>query len=86
MPKVLRSAGDEVPRCEKCEWEFVAVYIKGKCVMLSKCKVCREFGQAYCLTPEPLVGSTVIHQNEVPADIKEYLETLIERIENYPSC
>jgi len=85
MPKVLRNADDEVPKCGKCEFEFVAVYIKSKCVMLSRCKACREFGQGYCLIRELFVGSTVIHPDEVPADIKEYIENLIERIENYPS-
>ncbi|MEK7566840.1 MAG: hypothetical protein AAB527_01770 [Patescibacteria group bacterium] len=86
MPKVLRSTDDEVPKCEKCKWQFVAVYIKGQCVMISKCKVCGEFGQTYTLVPEPFFGSAVIQPEKLPSDFKEYLETVIGAIKDYPVC
>lgn len=74
-----------MPKCEKCgKWEFVSVSIKGKCVMLARCGTCKEFGQVYCLVPEPFTNSTEIRTDEVPEEIRQYLEDLIDKINDYP--
>lgn len=74
-----------MPKCEKCgKWEFVSVSVKGKCVMLSRCGVCKEFGQGYCLVPEPFANSAEIQADEVPEEIRQYVEEVISRINDYP--
>lgn len=73
-----------MPKCRRHKWISVSVYFNEQCVMLGRCKICKEFGNSYCLAPQPFLGSVAISLSEVPHGKRQHIEAVIKQVDSYP--